>query len=1302
MNAGADRFTSVKRFALALAAGVVLPLAAAGQTSPWQNMTLAGAYQGWNPTGNNMTLVSNNTWEVTQYFIAPFTNKVKFVANKSWANNWGVSGSPILAAPVSATGVVNGADINFASRQDGYYRFRFNDSTRQFWIDLVSNAIPENVNLLRNPGFETAGSSDFDALHWENGNPDTHGGKYGNSQRANWRSNEGLWIAAVGSFETKFGGWYQEIPVSPEHDVLLSGAFWADANWTATTREMKIEYYDINYALLGSQSFPLNNVGEFWITNSVAGSAPANALWARAVVNVDGSGDEGSLQFDSMSMRLRSRPNQSFNEWSFASNPGRHTRGGWLISTGFVSTLAPRTTRAAHLLNPTANSTNGGFVQSGFLPNGIGTLSFHYSQLNLDPEASPTNPVQVFIYTSANGSSWTLRDSIPSVLNDFYIEYTRNLNLPDDRYLRIQHAGISTNEVLIDDITLGSTADSNPFQDFNSWTATNFLTNAVHTFGGWTLNTGRVTTAGAFQAISAVIAPPATATSTNVLISPLLTNGIGQISFQYARGTNGSGPVKFLVQRSENGTDWITIDTVDQIISTAYATYNRSYFFDSPHYLRIANVFIPSTGAASNLVLISEGFDAGNTAPQGWTFISISTYTSTGNFGEKSPSLSFNASNDRIIVPLTPGTTATGITFWTRGQSIQANSFLSITGVVVNGTNTSQIQIARLDGVSAIPNTALTHVVPLTASNLVELQFHYTKGVDPSGGNLAFDDLKVFGRTASSSNSPQSLLIDNINIAVPQEFRTQNFNAWPTRTTYGDYEFQGWRAALRAIIDTNNTFEGQVLRLDNSSNLSPFLQSPVLSEGIGSISFKYRHWDGSPAMSMQVQISANGENWSVLETITDITSTSFITYDRYLNTTTSFAVRIVVTAGGDRMLIDDVSITRPQPPANITLNASHVPFAPFTNDPVFIFANVSALNGAVNIGLTSFYRIGTSGVFTPLPMTLTNFIEYVSVTNIPRQPTNTIVQYFVKATFSGPGSSQTSPVFFPPGGSNSPAFYGIPRQPPGSVWINEVRYNDLFSDIGETIDSALIELAGRAGINLQGWRIDLVRTDYDGRTILDARYAITNNTILANESNGFGFWVIANPFTVERDQTLTNKINETTNPNAFLPLGIRLLNEMGGVEQAISFEGFFQGYEFVNQTDQDQSGLTSISLTGTGTNYAMFTWAITNTSAGGANGQQFFGVVTPQFMNAPDIYWAELNTVSGIVTIVTYGNTNQWNAAPYVTTNLNAAVPVWVPVTPFNSNPTSGSNNGTNRFWFALPPSATNQFFRVFYQVPPP
>lgn len=115
-----------------------------------------------------------------------------------------------------------------------------------------------------------------------------------------------------------------------------------------------------------------------------------------------------------------------------------------------------------------------------------------------------------------------------------------------------------------------------------------------------------------------------------------------------------------------------------------------------------------------------------------------------------------------------------------------------------------------------------------------------------------------------------------------------------------------------------------------------------------------------------------------------------------------------------------------------------------------------------------------------------------------------------------------------------------------NVWINELHYDNVGADVNE-----FIEIAGLAGTDLTGWKIQL----YDGATGNTYGSDIALSGVLANTSNGFGF-VSVNAVGLQNGA----------------PDGLALINASGAVVEFLSYEGQFTAANGV------AAGLTSTNI----------------------------------------------------------------------------------------------------------------------------
>ncbi len=164
----------------------------------------------------------------------------------------------------------------------------------------------------------------------------------------------------------------------------------------------------------------------------------------------------------------------------------------------------------------------------------------------------------------------------------------------------------------------------------------------------------------------------------------------------------------------------------------------------------------------------------------------------------------------------------------------------------------------------------------------------------------------------------------------------------------------------------------------------------------------------------------------------------------------------------------------------------------------------------------------------------------------------------------------------------------------GTVFVNEIHYDNVGDDTGEAI-----ELAGPAGTDLTGWSLVL----YNGTG--GAPYSSTDlGGVIPNQSNGFGVLSFGYP---------SNGIQNGA------PDGVALVDASATVVQFLSYEdapftavggpadGLTSTDIGVTESSSTPVG-ASLGLTGTGRTYAEFSWAATTASSfGTVNPGQTFG-----------------------------------------------------------------------------------------------
>ncbi len=194
---------------------------------------------------------------------------------------------------------------------------------------------------------------------------------------------------------------------------------------------------------------------------------------------------------------------------------------------------------------------------------------------------------------------------------------------------------------------------------------------------------------------------------------------------------------------TDGGSSWSDISGAT---ASSYTTGATTTAMNGYQYHCIVSGTAPCTALTSNAGIltvnapsafcIDEGFNAGTTAPAGWSFTSIGgTYTSIGNYGASSPSLQMDATGDRVVTATV--SSASELSFWIKGQGTNAASAL-----LVEGYNGAWVTIDNIT--SSIPTTGTTYTynatsTPALAAGFTQFRFTYSK----SAGNLSFDDVKV-------------------------------------------------------------------------------------------------------------------------------------------------------------------------------------------------------------------------------------------------------------------------------------------------------------------------------------------------------------------------------------------------------------------------------------------------------------------------------------------------------------------------------------------------------------------------------
>jgi 1,4-alpha-glucan branching enzyme len=143
-------------------------------TSNLSHMTMAGTFNGWNATADNMLLIRPGIWRIDITLTNQTNLQFKFAANETWSLNWGDNSRGGATIPISDFADSNGANIPVNGTLNGIYRFTFHDDTAAYTVEQITttdadgDGVPDNWELAygfnpNNPG-DAATDTDGDGL----------------------------------------------------------------------------------------------------------------------------------------------------------------------------------------------------------------------------------------------------------------------------------------------------------------------------------------------------------------------------------------------------------------------------------------------------------------------------------------------------------------------------------------------------------------------------------------------------------------------------------------------------------------------------------------------------------------------------------------------------------------------------------------------------------------------------------------------------------------------------------------------------------------------------------------------------------------------------------------------------------------------------------------------------------------------------------------------------------------------------------------------------------------------------------
>lgn len=509
------------------------------------------------------------------------------------------------------------------------------------------------------------------------------------------------------------------------------------------------------------------------------------------------------------------------------------------------------------------------------------------------------------------------------------------------------------------------------YVNFNEWTGAGSI--GFHTNpDGWWCNGARVSgtdsndVARAFDGEFLVIQY---GSGLRYLRTPEMTNGVGSISFWYRSWyEDGAEPSSFLIEKSPNGSSWTTVETVTNIL-TADWVYHQAIMGDpSTRYVRIQ--------------LIDDTSDS-------WLCFDEVAATEPGAYvtfsnPQVDPASPILGDEVTVSIDVTPNGGATNETCMLYYRSGTTAPFTV--------TTTTQASATFSGMIPPTPAGTVQYYFVCTYEGFEAAPAYY-----PTGGASAPAEFTVSGDLPSD--------------------RIQNFDSgWTTQDFYPPPSTQtndGWVVKDCSVMNnmywTDAYSEPHACWLDDLVDDdgeigNPWIKSPVVSNGIGSISFVSHGRKAGFSQTYYIEIKPTGETeWQWLGSLYDNGVLSWSTNSLYVNTYQDGEIRIFKaddeSENAQYLGIDDIRIT--YPPSDVAVsNVYFEPAYPAQNQDVTVYCDIEQINPnypAFGFDPVIHHRTGVGGWSTS-PMGLVSGNTYSGA--IPAYGAGT-VEYYVRCDFDG-------------------------------------------------------------------------------------------------------------------------------------------------------------------------------------------------------------------------------------------------------------------------------------------------------------
>jgi hypothetical protein len=373
----------------------------------------------------------------------------------------------------------------------------------------------------------------------------------------------------------------------------------------------------------------------------------------------------------------------------------------------------------------------------------------------------------------------------------------------------------------------------------------------------------------------------------------------------------------------------------------------------------------------------------------------------------------------------------------------------------------------------------------------------------------------------------------------------------------------------------------------------PYIQTPKVGTGIGEITFWYRVWDtnSSAVISLQVAKDEGGPWKSLTNIVVASTDTNYLFFSNdtiYEPEYTILRIYGSTNAPYNRVCLDNVLMAESVRPSYVIQTVSLLPAQPLVGEGAGLKVDIGYfIMNPTNIRVYASTFIGTNTWgYTNWWSTAYTKIELTNSPGAPRvfqTPTNVflpntattavddVVQFFVWGDYGGIDTNHpivlgtnafVNPTWYFPADLNAvtpyqesglPAlgslgwspYYYVYSCPPGSVWVNELRYDP----DGSAPNTEFIEIVGPAGAALGRWTLQMV--GYNNEVMKTS--VITNGFVLKPATNGWGFLLWGDPaMSIYGNDVLFDGWSDV-DPDMLSDGGVRLMRSNGAWEDRVAW-----------------------------------------------------------------------------------------------------------------------------------------------------